>query len=1014
MPRRRKDYLSDGSDSDASQSGQSEGGFNSQEDEDSRAERELFEYNGNKRRKKGGGKEAAWEGIFGEEEEDYRAGGRGLGSKRGVRGGKASSSRTDWTKAPAFVPKAANTEVSKSEEVRDVKMASEDEEESGSENDTDDEPTRPPSPRVREEEPEEDDQPRRGMGMGLGFKPASSVDDEVPLQDEDGGANPKIGGRAGIGSSNRGRGGIGSSSRAGLGATEMPTTASAGSVRGGLGSSNAPSNMMDSPTPTPSVPSAFGRPTVLPTSEAGPSRPQSSFRARPAAPTTAPPPTANLTAAEKAHFRSIESSFGARMLAKAGWVAGKGLGMMEDGRAVPVAAGKIIRGQGISSGIRTEDSKRDARRRGEKVSDDEEEKPRRRGKAGRAGGNDGPNREQEQGWKNQRKVKVKVEHKTYEQLLAEAGQSAAAGVGQIIDARGGEMKEVSSMSALSLSSWTPTSDSTQLPELRHNLRLILDVGKDDVTAAAREGKMINERRAWSLKEEERARRRVEEADKESRRLERISTLIESITTKAAAQAAHADPSLARLTEDFGILLNDFKDEYVALGLDDVVVGAIAQILKRSLNTWQPFEVSSDVLLSSLKPWRHAFNLPRSDNDDAQALVPSDNSSNGVNGHNIINGERDMSAWETLLWTAWLPKVRSAINNEWDPSKPQAAVHLLESWDPILPPFIRDNIIDQLVLPKVKAAADHWDPRRAKLGKGVKSLAGVVFPWLPLLGARADEMLEGATRRLRSAMRSWVVKDGVPDELLRWRKDVFSSSEWDKLMLQTVVPKLGATLREDFTINPRSQDMVPLVDWVMPWHNLLRPSVFSHLIEVEFFPKWLDILYIWLIQPTYKPDEVANWYDWWKRQFPQEVLDMRGIAHGFDTGIQLMMSAVDLGPEAPSKLRKPNYAPLPPSKSSKSSSKSTTSVSRPRPMESTMGDITFRNLAEEAAAQHDLIFLPLGKSHLQTGKPLFKVAKDATGRGGLTIYVGESAVFAQGEDGTYKAVSLEDMVKRALA
>lgn len=78
------------------------------------------------------------------------------------------------------------------------------------------------------------------------------------------------------------------------------------------------------------------------------------------------------------------------------------------------------------------------------------------------------------------------------------------------------------------------------------------------------------------------------------------------------------------------------------------------------------------------------------------------------------------------------------------------------------------------------------------------------------------------------------------------------------MLRSVVPKLGVSLREEFSINPRKQDMVPLEDWVLPWHKLLRGSTFSQLIEVNFFPKWLDILYIWLIHPAYKPDEVANW------------------------------------------------------------------------------------------------------------------------------------------------------------
>jgi tuftelin-interacting protein 11 len=79
-----------------------------------------------------------------------------------------------------------------------------------------------------------------------------------------------------------------------------------------------------------------------------------------------------------------------------------------------------------------------------------------------------------------------------------------------------------------------------------------------------------------------------------------------------------------------------------------------------------------------------------------------------------------------------------------------------------------------------------------------------------------------------------------------------------MMLKYVVPKLGASLRDDFQINPRKQDMVPLEQWVLPWSSLLRASTFEQLLEVNFFPKWLDILYIWLVQPNYKPDEVATW------------------------------------------------------------------------------------------------------------------------------------------------------------
>lgn len=79
-----------------------------------------------------------------------------------------------------------------------------------------------------------------------------------------------------------------------------------------------------------------------------------------------------------------------------------------------------------------------------------------------------------------------------------------------------QLKEVSSVAAATSSShWTPSSDKNQLPELRHNLRLILDVAVSDVAALAKEGKGIEEKKKWAMREAERL-ERVKKADEESK------------------------------------------------------------------------------------------------------------------------------------------------------------------------------------------------------------------------------------------------------------------------------------------------------------------------------------------------------------------------------------------------------------------------------------------------------------------------------------------------------------------
>jgi tuftelin-interacting protein 11 len=148
--------------------------------------------------------------------------------------------------------------------------------------------------------------------------------------------------------------------------------------------------------------------------------------------------------------------------------------------------------------------------------------------------------------------------------------------------------------------------------------------------------------------------------------------------------------------------------------------------------------------------------------------------------------------------------------------------------------------------------------------------------------------------------------------------------------------------------------------------------------------------------------------------------MRGIAHGFNAGIELMHQATVLGSSAQTQLPKPNYQPLAPRSSKSSTSRTHQARSLPTPsagisrpsVPTDEETITFRTLAEDIATQNDLLFLPIGKSHQQTGKPLFRVSKTVDGKGGVTVYVGQDAVFAQMDDGAFRAVSLDDMVKRA--
>ncbi|KAJ7203945.1 GC-rich sequence DNA-binding factor-like protein-domain-containing protein [Mycena haematopus] len=557
-----------------------------------------------------------------------------------------------------------------------------------------------------------------------------------------------------------------------------------------------------------------------------------------------------------------------------------------------------------------------------------------------------------------------------------------------------------------MNSWSPSNDLTRIPEVRHNIRLIAETCKTDLDGLAREAKALDERKKWVVHEEARLRKRVEEeADCKSffpifliARLQQVQIVAHEIDTKSKELASVYEASLEEFSPLVYKLVDQFSHEFERYRLDEIVVAAIAPLVRRMVTTWAPLD-GPLVFLSTFRNWRRALRVNAVEEKPTQTKVDVYGSKTVLVAA-LDTPEKPMTPFESLLWNVWLPKVRTSINNDWSPQTPQPAVKLYEAWSSFLPPFIRDNLLDQLILPKVKKAVADWSPRHATV-----SLQSIVFPWLPHLGLRMDD-------KAKSLLRSWSASEEMPEDLAAWH-EIFDAAEWDAMLLKYVVPKLGALLRDEFRINPRDQIMTPLTA-VLQWADIIRPSIFSQILETEFFPKWLDVLHIWLIQPKVSFEEVAQWYSFWKGSFPEKVQNMAGVSRGFTRGLQLMNTAIELGPDAPTRLSRPDFRAEQASASAPNTpGRNGTPRVPPRPSARTQ-EITFRSIVEDFAASHNLLFVPTGRAHEISRMPLFRVSLTADGKGGILVYISDDAVWAPvGADGTYRAISLEDMVSKAI-
>ena len=450
--------------------------------------------------------------------------------------------------------------------------------------------------------------------------------DRVPIEDEDGEDDDEKRPRMGIGS----KGFSTTFSKAGIGSRAEPPSF-VGSLKDGIGSKPSHPSSKDSEDmipPAPSVsndttPSAFNKRAQSFTRESNPS-----------------PRPVSLPASELAHFSKIQNSFGARMLAKMGWQAGTGLGVTGEGIVTPIESKLRPQKMGIAfKGFKekTEQSKMEAKRRGDEVSDDEDEKTKRFKRKAKEQAE-----RRSDVWKRPKKSKIKIEHKTYEQIIAEAEEVAAPGIGQIIDATGAvvrvcsfkpvtpeligifEPREVTSLADVSLNTWSPSNDPTRIPEVRHNVRLIADACKGDLDGLAREAKALQERSKFVNGEDVLLVKKVEhEAQRtlffdlrfqitdslflEIARLQQVQLIANDINGIAKELTSVYEVSLEPFSPHFQRLISEYSYEYDEYRLDEIVVAAIAPIVRRMAANWNPLEQPS-LFLSPFRSWQHALKI----------------------------------------------------------------------------------------------------------------------------------------------------------------------------------------------------------------------------------------------------------------------------------------------------------------------------------------------------------------------------------------------------------------------
>jgi tuftelin-interacting protein 11 len=680
-------------------------------------------------------------------------------------------------------------------------------------------------------------------------------------------------------------------------------------------------------------------------------------------------------------------TFAEKMMAKMGHVQGQGLGKEGSGIVNPITVQLRPTKVGIGSvkektAQQIAEERRAAERRGEVYEDSEEEERQARKRRAKikkdAGISSGPGTPGGSG---------RVKQKYAVQDLENSGVHVPQGLKEILDATGKETKLLTSTVGLMRSGEIPTNANTKIAER----------ARRDLEAYAEGFNALKEEEFTIAAQETQIQRELDGLESDLRRRNEVIA-----ACKTLEEQDQWDPIISKLEE----LCIDYPAEVQS---SDVVVAAIHPLFRKEMLEWDPLQDALEPVAAYI---RRVF--PHLD-ADAQSLQVAQAQSGLLHAFAPTKvRKRQTSAYESLIYLHWLPKVRSAIVNDSEFTQhPFHLISLIETWQPIIPKFVYRNIIETVVK-KLLAIVQQWNARKALKHKNAESLAEVLIPWLPLLPpdqsdpASASGLISDVKRKLRTLLDTADLDRGAKVSLEKFRPLV-GAKLYDRMLINHLLPRLANVLKTEFEVNPAEQDLQPLKQ-VLAYTPRFKLEVMGELINAHFFPKFQSTLHLWLTSDGVDLTEVGAWFQWWREQLAQ----FDGVAiveKQWNQALEMINTALDLGDRAKTDLPLPQVesdSPMP-----GTPQPSTEAPREAQSAQKQVEELTFKDIVEAFCTEEDLLMIPLREAHGATGLSLYRITASATGKGGVVVYMKGDVLYAQNkkDKGVWEPVGLEDALAR---
>ncbi|ROT76335.1 Tuftelin-interacting protein 11, partial [Penaeus vannamei] len=402
-----------------------------------------------------------------------------------------------------------------------------------------------------------------------------------------------------------------------------------------------------------------------------------------------------------------------------------------------------------------------------------------------------------------------------------------------------------------------------LPELLHNLQILLEKCEDDIVRNARTQERENDRIVHLNHERERYETLLEREKKELESLDQALTLVERLETRHKEQTL----SLSEAASIFTELKRDYPKIYNTYEIPYLAPTYITPLLKELLRTWNPLAqpaAHKDIFAT----WQKLVDL------------------GGGQQQQQPGTDMPMDPYHHLVWETWAAAVRSTVMGPWEPRDCGPLLAVLEVWNvPLVPVWIQGHLLQHVILPRITRAVHNWNPRQDTV-----PIHTWLHPWLPLLVDHLQSVYPVIRQKLSAALVHWHPSDRSAKMVLQPWKRVFTDISMTNLIQSNIQPKLEAALME-MTITPHSQNLDPW-HWFLDWDDLLTAQISIDILERCFFPRWYQALGTWLSANPSHTDVLA-WYKGWRDLMPKSVANHLQVRQKFQQALECSKDWADI-------------------------------------------------------------------------------------------------------------------------